>query len=43
MKQGYGAEKGVPTATPSEESSPEEENENYSCIIRIRYFEKVTK
>lgn len=43
MKQGYGLENGIQTATPSEESGSKEENENYSCIIRIRYFEKVTE
>ena len=30
-------------ATPSEVSGPEKENENYSCMIRIRFFEKVSK
>lgn len=43
MKRDSGTAKEVSAATPSEASGSEEVNENYSCIIRIRYFEKVTK
>ena len=43
MKQGLGTGHELLIATPSEGSGMENANENYSCIIQIRYFEKVTK
>lgn len=40
MKHEPGAGKDIFEATPSEVSGPEKENENYSCMIRIRFFER---
>ena len=43
VKRDPDAGKDIFEATPSEVSGPEKENENYSCMIRIRFFEKVSK
>ena len=40
MKHDPEAGKDIFEATPSEVSRPEKENENYSCMIRIRFFER---